>query len=97
MKFCRFRDGRACQEACLDACVYRSYLTCCRGFIFSRYRRNEKFTWHLDALGPTELDEKKGGQRTATLLVYHTDLDEEEGGATIFRDLRDKNGERLRV
>ena len=63
----------------------------------SRYRRNEKFTWHLDALGPIELDSSKGGQRTATLLVYHTDLEEDEGGATIFRDLRDSNGERLKV
>lgn len=62
-----------------------------------RYRRNEKFTWHLDALGPTELDSSKGGQRIATLLVYHTDLEEDEGGATIFRDLRDSKGERLKV
>jgi hypothetical protein len=62
-----------------------------------RYRRNEKFTWHLDALGPQELMSSQGGQRTATLLVYHTDLDEQEGGATIFRDLRDKNGDRLKV
>jgi len=52
-----------------------------------RYRRNEKFTWHLDALGPAENQQRLGGQRTATMLVYHTTLGEDEGGATIFRDL----------
>ena len=52
-----------------------------------RYRRNEKFTWHLDALGPTENKSELGGQRIATLLVYLTELDEAEGGATMFRDL----------
>ena len=62
-----------------------------------RYRRNEKFTWHLDALGPEELESTGGGQRVATLLVYHTDLEEGEGGATMFRDLKDKHGERLKV
>lgn len=62
-----------------------------------RYQRNEKFTWHLDALGPEELESTGGGQRVATLLVYHTNLDEEDGGATVFRDLKDKNGDRLKV
>ena len=61
-----------------------------------RYRRNEKFTWHLDALSPNNHDENKlspgyndgaAGQRVATLLVYLTDLPEEHGGATMFRDL----------
>lgn len=51
-----------------------------------RYRKNEKFTWHLDALGPTDM--AHGGQRVATLLVYLTQLDEKDGGATIFRDLK---------
>ncbi|KAL9189582.1 hypothetical protein ACHAXT_009257 [Thalassiosira profunda] len=51
-----------------------------------RYRRNERFTWHLDALGPEEAA-KGAGQRAATLLVYLTDLAKEEGGATMFRDL----------
>jgi hypothetical protein len=59
-----------------------------------RYRKNEKFTWHLDALGPRELLKKSSpssepsGQRLATLLVYLTDLSKSDGGATIFRDLR---------
>jgi len=53
-----------------------------------RYQRGEKFTWHLDALGPTENKADLGGQRLATLLVYLTDLEVEEGGATLFRDLR---------
>lgn len=66
-----------------------------------RYRRNEKFTWHLDALGPVEQQESPAGQRTATLLVYLTDLQAKEGGATLFRDLGivggDDNIEYLRV
>jgi prolyl 4-hydroxylase len=53
-----------------------------------RYRRGEQFTWHLDALGPAESDRGRGGQRTATLLVYLTGLKPGEGGATVFRDLR---------
>jgi 2OG-Fe(II) oxygenase superfamily len=52
-----------------------------------RYRRNEKFTWHLDALGPLEQQSSSSGQRTATLLVYLTNLTTEDGGATLFRDL----------
>lgn len=61
-----------------------------------RYRRNEKFTWHLDALGPTQATDETGGQRTVTLLVYLTDLEEGEGGATMFRDLG-QDGQPLRV
>jgi len=53
-----------------------------------RYRRGERFTWHLDALSPEEATSSSGaGQRVATLLVYLTDLSDEEGGATMFRDL----------
>jgi hypothetical protein len=59
-----------------------------------RYRRKEKFTWHLDALGPTE---KQDSQRIATLLVYLTDMSVEDGGATLFRDLQDEHGQRLAV
>lgn len=59
-----------------------------------RYRRNEKFTWHLDALGPPAA----AGQRIATLLVYLTTIvDERDGGATVFRDLTDFAGKRLAV
>jgi prolyl 4-hydroxylase len=63
-----------------------------------RYRRNEKFTWHLDALAPdNSIDNDdnlhiRGGQRIATLLVYLTDMAENEGGATMFRDLRGASG-----
>ncbi|CAM9317500.1 unnamed protein product [Ascophyllum nodosum] len=52
-----------------------------------RYRPGEKFTWHLDALPPTPDLASKGGQRIATLLVYLTEMPEEDGGATAFRDL----------
>ena len=62
-------------------------LLCCR------YRRNEKFTWHLDALSPEAATDPSGaGQRVATLLVYLTDLKENEGGATMFRDLGGGDG-----
>jgi len=66
-----------------------------------RYRRNEKFTWHLDALSPTDeinnADDDGAGQRIATLLVYLTDLPEKDGGATMFRDLGGNNGPPLKV
>lgn len=62
-----------------------------------RYRRNEKFTWHLDALSPAESSPSAGGQRTATLLVYLTDLEVSAGGATIFRDLSSASGDMLKV
>ncbi|KAL7581012.1 hypothetical protein ACA910_005821 [Epithemia clementina (nom. ined.)] len=62
-----------------------------------RYRRTEKFTWHLDALGPGENRPDKGGQRIATLLVYLTDMEPGEGGSTMFRDLKSPEGERLAV
>lgn len=61
-----------------------------------RYRRSEKFTWHLDALAPGSDAVTQAGQRTATLLVYLTDLDSDDGGATIFRDLFGRSG-RLEV
>lgn len=61
-----------------------------------RYRRTEKFTWHLDALAPGSDAVIQAGQRTATLLVYLTNLDSDDGGATIFRDLMGSNG-RLEV
>jgi len=62
-----------------------------------RYRRNEKFTWHLDALGPMEQQQSSAGQRTATLLVYLTSLQDNEGGATLFRDLGGANEQYLGV
>ncbi|KAL3805261.1 hypothetical protein ACHAW5_003226 [Stephanodiscus triporus] len=58
-----------------------------------RYRRGEKFSWHLDALSPEEASSTVGaGQRVATLLVYLTDVPSEDGGATMFRDLGGDDG-----
>lgn len=39
-----------------------------------RYRPGEKFTWHLDALAPSDTLAERGGQRAATLLVYLNDM-----------------------
>jgi hypothetical protein len=49
-----------------------------------RYQSGQYFSWHYDAVPPTQLN--NGGQRVATLLVYLNDV--EEGGCTTFRDLR---------
>jgi predicted 2-oxoglutarate/Fe(II)-dependent dioxygenase YbiX len=46
-----------------------------------RYRRNEKFTWHVDALGPDESKMDLSGQRTVTLILYLAHWQENEGGA----------------
>ena len=61
-----------------------------------RYRRSEKFTWHLDAFAPGSNNMDNGGQRTATFLVYLTEVSPESGGATTFRDLG-RNDEPLKV
>lgn len=55
-----------------------------------RYQQSEKFTWHLDALAPSDNLDDTGGQRVATLLVYLTDIGENNGGSTLFRDLGEK-------
>lgn len=62
-----------------------------------RYQPGEKFTWHLDAFTPSDRLTELGGQRVATLLVYLTDMDENTGGATQFRDLGFVEGEFLKV
>jgi len=69
----------------------------CISFDTKRYRRSEKFTWHLDALGPSDELAKSGGQRVATLIVYLADLPEGSGGSTMFRDLGGESGEPLKV
>lgn len=62
-----------------------------------RYQSSEKFTWHLDALAPSDTLQQTGGQRIATLLVYLTSIGESNGGATVFRDLHPEEGKYLRV
>ena len=52
-----------------------------------RYCQTEKYTWHLDALVPQDDLYEKGGQRTATLLLYLTDMGDDAGGATMSCDL----------
>ena len=62
-----------------------------------RYQQSEKFTWHLDALAPSDNLNDTGGQRVATLLVYLTDIGEGNGGSTQFRDLGGEDEEYLKV
>ena len=38
-------------------------------------------------MAPSDVLDEKGGQRTATLLVYLEDMGDDAGGATMFRDL----------
>eukprot|EP00752_Nemacystus_decipiens_P013012 g11511.t2 len=52
-----------------------------------RYRPGEEFSWHLDAMSPTPDMESQGGQRIANLLVYLNDLADDDGGATVFKNL----------
>lgn len=59
-----------------------------------RYKTGEQFSYHYDALPGEELD-RNGGQRVATLLVYLRTIDDDKGGATEFRDLRDSSGNTL--
>jgi hypothetical protein len=91
------RSPRLFGKAPLALCEYGPFiaLLTSRVLVFSAlcsYRRNEKFTWHLDALAPSDDLESLGGQRTATLLVYLTDLSNSDGGATMFRDLKGADG-----
>ena len=62
-----------------------------------RYQQSEKFTWHLDAIAPSEHLDESGGQRVATLLVYLTDIGEGKGGSTAFRDLGGERNKYLKV
>jgi prolyl 4-hydroxylase len=58
-----------------------------------RYREGEEFSWHYDEI--PRIQSENGGQRVATLLVYLNNV--EEGGGTIFRDLKGTDGSQLRV
>jgi hypothetical protein len=60
-----------------------------------RYRTGEEFSWHYDEIPTSQLD--NGGQRVATLLVYLNTLASNQGGGTIFRDLKDSQGHVLSV
>jgi prolyl 4-hydroxylase len=56
-----------------------------------RYRTGEEFSWHYDEIPSSQ--KHNGGQRVATLLVYLNTI--QKGGGTIFRDLKDANGNML--
>jgi len=58
-----------------------------------RYRTGEEFSWHYDEIPKTQLG--NGGQRIATLLVYLNTIQKSGGGGTVFRDLKDANGDEL--
>jgi len=49
-----------------------------------RYKTGQEFSWHYDEVPAAQL--ANGGQRVATILVYLNTV--EEGGGTVFRDLR---------
>jgi prolyl 4-hydroxylase len=56
-----------------------------------RYKTGQEFSWHLDEVPTAQL--ANGGQRLATLLIYLNTV--QEGGGTIFRDLKDRDGDPL--
>jgi prolyl 4-hydroxylase len=56
-----------------------------------RYKTGQEFSWHLDEVPKAQLE--NGGQRLATLLIYLNTV--QEGGGTIFRDLKDRDGNPL--
>ena len=60
-----------------------------------RYKTGQEFSWHYDEIPQQQLS--NGGQRLATLLVYLNTLKEDEGGGTVFRDLKDIYGNTLTV
>ena len=59
-----------------------------------RYQMGQEFSWHYDEIPSNQLH--NGGQRIGTLLVYLNTLQQNSGGGTIFRDLKDpQNNEML--
>ena len=58
-----------------------------------RYQMGQEFSWHYDEIPSNQL--QNGGQRIGTLLVYLNTLQQNSGGGTIFRDLKDPNNEIL--
>jgi prolyl 4-hydroxylase len=56
-----------------------------------RYKKGQEFSWHYDEVPKAQL--ANGGQRLATLLVYLNTV--QSGGGTIFRDLKDRDGNPL--
>jgi prolyl 4-hydroxylase len=58
-----------------------------------RYKTGQEFSWHLDEVPAPQL--ANGGQRVATLLVYLNTVLPVSGGGTVFRDLKDRDGQPL--
>lgn len=58
-----------------------------------RYKKGQEFSWHYDEVPTPQLD--NGGQRLVTLLVYLSDISEDCGGGTTFRDLKTRDNNPL--
>lgn len=51
-----------------------------------RYQKGQEFSWHYDEVPRSALD--NGGQRLITILLYISDVSQDHGGGTMFRDLK---------
>jgi prolyl 4-hydroxylase len=54
------------------------------------YEKDQFFKAHLDTFYENSIELKQGGNRTHTILIYLNDIDDENGGKTIFTRLQMK-------
>jgi len=57
------------------------------GVMVVKYEEGEFFKEHVDYFEGEEVDVDGGGQRMCTFFVYLNDMEEEDGGATIFPEI----------